>query len=119
MTTDWKTGDIVTLQRIDKMLKKNRTTAYKELVSSRYVCIREASNDQRGILHINTEATFWVRGTNEVLEYQTSNLCVRGYGEGNQRLVPNHQHCRHSAKHARNTQRCLFGPVCNLGKGRI
>ena len=52
-------------------------TAYKELVSSRYVCIREASNDQRGILHINTEATFWVRGTNEVLEYQTSNLGLK------------------------------------------
>ena len=50
ITSNWKTGDIVTLQRIDKMLKKNRTTAYKELVSSRYVCIREASNDQRGIL---------------------------------------------------------------------
>ncbi|MBQ6918113.1 MAG: hypothetical protein IJQ64_10010 [Prevotella sp.] len=50
ITSIWKTGDIVTLQRIDKMLKKNRTTAYKELVSSRYVCIREASNDQRGIL---------------------------------------------------------------------
>ena len=29
MTTDWETGEIVTLQRIDKMLKKNRTTAYK------------------------------------------------------------------------------------------
>lgn len=50
ITSNWKTGDIVTLQRIDKMLKKNSTTAYKELVSSRYVCIREASNNQRGIL---------------------------------------------------------------------
>lgn len=50
ITSNWKTGDIVTLQRIDKMLKKNSTTAYKELVSSRYVCVREASKGERGIL---------------------------------------------------------------------
>ena len=31
MTTDWETGEIVTLQRIDKMLKKNRTTAYPKI----------------------------------------------------------------------------------------
>ena len=49
-TTNWGTGEIVTLQRTDKMLKKKHATAYKELVYSRYVCIREASNDQRGIL---------------------------------------------------------------------
>lgn len=50
MTTDWETGEIVTLQHIDKMLKKNRTTAYKEFVSSRYICIRKASNGKPGIL---------------------------------------------------------------------
>ena len=50
ITSNWKTGDIVTLQRIDKMLKKNSTTAYKELVSSRYVCVHEASKGERGIL---------------------------------------------------------------------
>lgn len=50
MTTNWKTGEIVTLQLSDKTLQKDETTIYKEFVSLRYVCIREASNDKRGIL---------------------------------------------------------------------
>lgn len=50
ITTDWKTGEIVTLQRTEKKLKRSGSTAFKELISSRYICIREAKNGKRGIL---------------------------------------------------------------------
>lgn len=50
ITKNWKTGEIVKLQRSDKTLEKDGSTIYKEFVTSRYVCIREASNGKRGIL---------------------------------------------------------------------
>jgi len=50
ISTDWRTGEIVSIQRKDKILKKNRTKAYNKFISSRYVCIREASKGKRGIL---------------------------------------------------------------------
>ena len=49
-STDWRTGEVVSIERKDKVLKKNRTKAYKSFISSRYVCIREASKGKRGIL---------------------------------------------------------------------
>ncbi len=48
--TNWKIGEIVNIQRSDRMLKNGRMETYKQFVSSRYVCIREASNEKRGIL---------------------------------------------------------------------
>lgn len=50
VSTDWGTGEIVSIQRKDKMLKKNRANTYKKFISSKYVCIREASKGKQGIL---------------------------------------------------------------------
>ena len=50
ITTNWKTGDIVTLQCAEKTLKTKGNSIYKEFVASRYVCVREASKGERGIL---------------------------------------------------------------------
>ena len=47
---DWKFGEIVTLPREKKALKKSGSTTYEQLIESRYVCIREATGNQRGIL---------------------------------------------------------------------
>jgi len=47
---DWKFGEIVTLPREKKTLKKSGSNTYEQLIESRYVCIREATEEQRGIL---------------------------------------------------------------------
>lgn len=49
ITSNWKTGDIVTLQRAEKTLKTTDNSLFKEFVNSRYVCVREASKGERGI----------------------------------------------------------------------
>lgn len=46
----WRLGEIMTLPRKEKLLKKSGSTVYKWLIGSRYVCVREASEGQRGIL---------------------------------------------------------------------
>lgn len=47
---NWHFGEIVTLPRTEKLLKTSGSTIYKELVGSRYICVREATETQRGIL---------------------------------------------------------------------
>jgi hypothetical protein len=49
-TTNLKVGEIITLQRNEKVLKKSGTTIFKKFITSRYVCIRESANGQPGIL---------------------------------------------------------------------
>ena len=47
---NWTLGEIVTLKREEKELKKNGMKSYSYFIGSRYICIREATDDQRGIL---------------------------------------------------------------------
>jgi hypothetical protein len=47
---DWKLGEIATLPRKEKELKKSFMNLYVRYIGSRYICIREASDGQRGIL---------------------------------------------------------------------
>ena len=47
---NWRVGEIVTLPRAAKVIKKSGVTAYARFISSRYVCIREATEKQHGIL---------------------------------------------------------------------
>ena len=47
---NWSLGEIATLQKMEKLLKKSGSTAYVHYISSRYICIREATDKQRGIL---------------------------------------------------------------------
>ena len=47
---DWKLGEIATLSRMEKELKKSFLNLYVRYIGSRYICIREASDSQRGIL---------------------------------------------------------------------
>ena len=46
---NWTLGEVANLPRMDKMLKDG-TTAYMQFIASRYICIREATDGQRGIL---------------------------------------------------------------------
>lgn len=46
----WTLGEIVTLDRKEKMLKKSGTTTYERFIRSRYICIRETNDKQQGIL---------------------------------------------------------------------
>lgn len=46
----WILGEIVTLGRKEKMLKKSGSTVYERFIRSRYICIREANERQQGIL---------------------------------------------------------------------
>ena len=46
----WRLGEIATLSRKEKQLKKSGLTVYEQLIGSRYVCVREATEGQRGIL---------------------------------------------------------------------
>lgn len=43
-------GETVNLKRITTSLKKSGTKLYEQLVGSRYICIREAKDGQKGIL---------------------------------------------------------------------
>ena len=47
---NWGLGELVTLPREERILKKSGTTEYMHIIGSRYICIREATNKQRGIL---------------------------------------------------------------------
>ena len=47
---DWSVGELVTLERDTTLLKKCGTKLYSNFQCSQYVCIREASKGQRGIL---------------------------------------------------------------------
>lgn len=49
-TKEWKAGDVVTLPRGRRMLKAGDNATYEQFIESRYICIREASTGQRGIL---------------------------------------------------------------------
>ena len=47
---DWSIGELVTLERDTTLLKKCGKKLYSYFQCSQYVCIREASKGQRGIL---------------------------------------------------------------------
>lgn len=47
---EWSLGEIAKLQREEKPLKQSGLTVYEQFVASRYLCIREATDSQRGIL---------------------------------------------------------------------
>lgn len=47
---NWQVGDVVTLPRETKPLKRTGSKSYEQCIGSRYICIREASSEQRGIL---------------------------------------------------------------------
>ena len=46
----WSVGEIVTLPKAERPLKKSGSRTFKRYVNSRYICIREASEHQNGIL---------------------------------------------------------------------
>lgn len=47
---NWKVGELVNLPRTETLLKTRGTTRYERLIESHYICIREATDTQRGIL---------------------------------------------------------------------
>lgn len=47
---NWTLGELVTLPREEKLLKKGGTTSYSRYIASRYICIREATDGHSGIL---------------------------------------------------------------------
>jgi hypothetical protein len=47
---NWTLGEIANLPREEKLLKKSGSTYYSRYIASRYICIREATEGQRGIL---------------------------------------------------------------------
>lgn len=47
---DWSAGELVTLRMSTTLLKRSDLKSYSNFVNSRYVCIREATKGQRGIL---------------------------------------------------------------------
>lgn len=47
---NWNLGEIATLPKKEKLLKKSGSTEYVQYITSRYICIREATYGQRGIL---------------------------------------------------------------------
>ena len=48
--SNWTLGEVTTLPRKERLLKKSSRKSYSRYIGSRYVCIREATNEQRGIL---------------------------------------------------------------------
>ena len=46
----WHLGEIATLPRTERLLKESGSKLYERLIGSRYVCVREATERQRGIL---------------------------------------------------------------------
>ncbi|MBQ3700068.1 MAG: hypothetical protein II886_09185 [Prevotella sp.] len=46
----WTLGELVTLPRMEKLLKKSGSKSYSHYIGSHYICIREATSGQRGIL---------------------------------------------------------------------
>lgn len=49
-TSKWNFGEIVYPPRTTKLLKSSSTKLYERLIDSRYICIREATEGQYGIL---------------------------------------------------------------------
>ena len=47
--TEWHIGELVTLPRTNTQIKEGRTS-YEQMVGSRYICIREASDGKQGVL---------------------------------------------------------------------
>ena len=47
---NWILGELVNLPHQEKLLKKSGSTSYSRFIGSRYICIREATGGQRGIL---------------------------------------------------------------------
>jgi hypothetical protein len=83
---NWSVGELVTLGRKEKMLKKGDKT-YGEIVASRYICVREATEGQRGILvkvlgKIPKEFIMLVDGkpfTKDSMEELFENICYFSY----------------------------------------
>ena len=46
----WNLGEIAKLPRVDRVLKEGDTNQYEQFITSRYLCIREATDYQQGIL---------------------------------------------------------------------
>ena len=46
----WKVGELVSLTWNKRLLKKSGSRFYAEFVNSRYICVREATDKQPGIL---------------------------------------------------------------------
>lgn len=46
----WHLGEIVSLPRTEKLLKKSGETRYEQIIGSRYICVREAIEGEPGIL---------------------------------------------------------------------
>ena len=47
---NWTLGEIANLPRQERQMKKSGTNSYSHYIGSRYICIREATDGQRGIL---------------------------------------------------------------------
>lgn len=47
---NWKLGEVVELPKTSNLIHKSGKESYEHMTSSRYVCVREAANGQRGIL---------------------------------------------------------------------
>lgn len=47
---NWRLGEIVTIPRTGALLKRSGAITYEWLIGSRYICIREATESNRGIL---------------------------------------------------------------------
>ena len=47
---NWNLGELVTLPKQERPLKSGAMTQYGHYIGSRYICIREATDTQRGIL---------------------------------------------------------------------
>ena len=49
-TNKWKVGETVRLPRAERLLKKGFSASYETFIDSRYICIREATDRQQGVL---------------------------------------------------------------------
>ena len=47
---DWRIGELVTLRQSTTLLKKRGKKSYSSVMSSQFVCVREATEGQHGIL---------------------------------------------------------------------
>lgn len=47
---NWTLGEMATLPREEKLLKESGMKSYSHYIASHYICIREATDRQRGIL---------------------------------------------------------------------
>lgn len=49
-TVNWQLGELVTLPTEKRLLKKTGVVVYEHIVGARYICVREDSENERGIL---------------------------------------------------------------------